>query len=246
MKKKAKIVISIIVALAIITVGCIWYMADGYKPYYPAMTEFLISNKIVVQTIQSDTNKTVYTPAESDCGLIFYPGARIEHEAYEPLMKACAVQGIKCILVEMPLNMAFFNINAADNIQKMYPEIEHWYIGGHSLGGAMASLYLENNINKFDGLILLGSYSTADLSAADIDVLSVYGTEDEIMNADKYNANKINLPEDFEEHIIKGGCHAYFGMYGKQSGDGTPTITNEEQIKYTAQLISKFINESVR
>lgn len=242
MKKKAKIILSIIVAVAIATVGCVWYLADGYKPYYPAMTEFLTSNKIVVQTIESDTNKTVYTPAETEYGLIFYPGGRVEHEAYEPLMKACAAYGIKCVLVEMPLNMAFFNIDAADNVQQMFPEIKHWYIGGHSLGGAMASIYLEKNIDKFDGLILLGAYSTVDLSNANINVLSVYGSEDEIMDTDKYNENKPNLPDDFKENIIEGGCHAFFGMYGKQSGDGNPTITNGDQIKYTAQLISDFIN----
>ncbi len=243
MKKKVKVIISIIVAVAVIAVGCVWYMADGYKPYYPAMTEFLVSNKIVVQTIESDTNKTVYTSDETDYGLIFYPGARIEHEAYEPLMKACAAKGIKCVLVEMPLNMAFFNINAADNVQQMYPEVEHWYIGGHSLGGAMASAYLDKNVDKFDGLILLASYSATDLSDTNLRVLSVLADKDEILNTDKYNTNKSNLPEDFTEETIKGGCHAYFGMYGKQDGDGIPTLTNQEQIMYTAQLISDFIKE---
>lgn len=243
MKKKVKVIISIIVAVAVIAVGCVWYMADGYKPYYPAMTEFLVSNKIVVQTIESDTNKTVYTSDETDYGLIFYPGARIEHEAYEPLMKACAAKGIKCVLVEMPLNMAFFNINAADNVQQMYPEVEHWYIGGHSLGGAMASAYLDKNVDNFDGLILLASYSATDLSDTNLRVLSVLADKDEILNTDKYNTNKSNLPEDFTEETIKGGCHAYFGMYGKQDGDGIPTLTNQEQIMYTAQLISDFIKK---
>lgn len=243
MKKKVKVIISIVVAVAVIAVGCVWYMADGYKPYYPAMTEFLVSNNIVVQTIESDTNKTVYTSDETDYGLIFYPGARIEHEAYEPLMKACAAKGIKCVLVEMPLNMAFFNINAADNVQQMYPEVEHWYIGGHSLGGAMASAYLDKNVDNFDGLILLASYSATDLSDTNLRVLSVLADKDEILNTDKYNTNKSNLPEDFTEETIKGGCHAYFGMYGKQDGDGIPTLTNQEQIMYTAQLISDFIKK---
>ena len=52
-----------------------------------------------------------------------------------------------------------------------------------------------------------------------------------------------DLPEDLIEAEIKGGCHAYFGMYGAQDGDGTPTISNEEQIRLTAQAIADFIND---
>ncbi len=43
--------------------------------------------------------------------------------------------------------------------------------------------------------------------------------------------------------FIEGGCHAFFGMYGAQDGDGTPRITNEEQIYRTAELIAELIFE---
>ena len=42
-----------------------------------------------------------------------------------------------------------------------------------------------------------------------------------------------------EEMMIDGGCHAYFGMYGAQDGDGMPSIANEEQIYLTAEKISE-------
>ena len=58
-----------------------------------------------------------------------------------------------------------------------------------------------------------------------------------VLNKEKYDANKNNLPSDFSEIILEGGCHAYFGMYGAQEGDGIPSITNEEQIKITAKAI---------
>lgn len=91
----------------------------------------------------------------------------------------------------------------------------------------------------YKGLVLLGSYSTADLSQTDLDVLSIYGSEDEVMNREEYDENKSNLPDDYTEIIIDGGCHAYFGMFGKQDGDGTPTITNEKQIRLTVENIVK-------
>ena len=57
------------------------------------------------------------------------------------------------------------------------------------------------------------------------------------MNRDKYDEYRSNLPSDLIEVVIEGGCHAYFGMYGAQEGDGTPTISNEEQIFLTADHI---------
>ena len=125
----------------------------------------------------------------------------------------------------------------------MYPEISEWYIGGHSLGGSMAASYISENSDEYKGLVLLGSYSTADLSEKKIEVLSVFGSEDKVMNKEKYNESKINLPANFEEVIIEGGCHAYFGMYGAQDGDGTPTISNIEQINTTADLICDFLTK---
>ena len=153
-------------------------------------------------------------------------------------MAACAEQGILCILVKMPFNLAVLDVNAADSLREQYPEIERWYIGGHSLGGSMAASYLEKHTEDYEGLILLGSYSTADLSGSGLEVLSIYGSEDKVMNREKYGKNKSNLPDDFTEIIIDGGCHAYFGMYGAQEGDGTPTITNEEQIRLAAGHIA--------
>jgi pimeloyl-ACP methyl ester carboxylesterase len=111
-------------------------------------------------------------------------------------------------------------------------------MGGHSLGGSMAASYVSKHTEDFVGLVLLGSYSTADLAGSGLKVLSVYGSEDQVMNREKYEKYRSNLPEDFVERVIDGGCHAYFGMYGAQKGDGIPTISNETQINITADAIA--------
>lgn len=129
-------------------------------------------------------------------------------------------------------------------IQEQYPQIEDWYIGRHSLGGSMAASYLEKNPDAYEGLILLGSYSTADLSDSDLTVLSIFGSEDAVMNREKYDDSKSNLPEGFTEVVLDGGCHVYFGMYGAQDGDGTPTIRNEDQIYMTAEHIAAAIKQA--
>ena len=170
-------------------------------------------------------------------GLIFYPGGKVEHAAYTPLMEMLASEGILCVLVEMPFRLAVLDVNAADGIPEAFPEVECWYMGGHSLGGSMAASYLASHTEDFDGLILLGAYSTADLSGSGLTVLSVYGSEDGVMNREKYAEYKPNLPEGFTEVIIEGGNHAYFGAYGEQEGDGTATVTPAEQVRETVAAI---------
>ena len=244
-KRKRKIFIvtsSIVLVLAIVIGACTIYLGDYYHADNEAIGAFLPQGT----TWNEEPDGTiVFEPEGATKGFIFYPGGKVEYTAYIPLMQVCAEQGILCVLVEMPFNLAVFDVNAADGIQEQYPEIENWYIGGHSLGGSMAASYLEKNAEDYEGLILLGSYSTADLSETDLDALLIYGSEDKVMNHEKYGENKSNLPEDYTEIIIDGGCHAYFGMYGAQDGDGIPTITNEEQMHQTADAIKKMIFESV-
>jgi alpha-beta hydrolase superfamily lysophospholipase len=140
----------------------------------------------------------------------------------------------------MPFNLAVLDMNAAKGMTDKYPEIDNWYIGGHSLGGSMAASFIADNTDDFDGLILLGSYSTAKVT---LPVLSVYGSEDKVMNREKYDKYKTNISSSLTETVIEGGCHAYFGMYGAQDGDGMPSVSNEEQIHLTVEEIIKFINK---
>ena len=80
-----------------------------------------------------------------------------------------------------------------------------------------------------------------DLSKTDLAVLSIFGSEDKVMDREAYSDNRSNLPSDAIEAEINGGCHAYFGMYGHQSGDGEPSVTNEKQINITANAIVEII-----
>ena len=238
MKNKRRILIisiSIVAAIAIIFGACAIYLGDYYRADEGAIAAFAPEDNVSVSTL--DGGNIVFEPQNATVGFIFYPGGKVEANAYQPLLAELARNGVLCVLVEMPFNLAVFDINAADGIQEQYPGIEDWYIGGHSLGGSMAASYLAEHTDEYEGLILLGSYSTADLSDTDLDVLSIYGSEDKVLNREKYDENKSNLPDNFCEVVIEGGCHAYFGMYGAQDGDGTPTISNHEQIGLTAEHI---------
>lgn len=237
-KKARKILIivsSIVLGLALIFGACAVYLGGYYHADEKAIAAFSPISSREVEIIEEDN--LVFKPKNAKIGFIFYPGGKVEHTAYVPLMKELASRGVLCVLVKMPFHLAVFDVNAADGIQAQNPEIESWYIGGHSLGGAMAASYLETHAEEYDGLVLLGAYSTADLSQTALKTLCVYGSEDKVMNREKYEVNKSNLPADFLEVVIQGGCHAYFGMYGTQEGDGEPTISNVSQIYHTATEI---------
>ena len=237
-KKFLKVLVSIFVVTALLFLSFFIYIADYYRADYESVEVFSTSTTITVENI--DDNTMVFSQPGSKVGLIFYPGGKVEYSAYIPLMKACASKGITCVLLKMPFNLAVFDVDAADGIKEYCPEIDAWYMGGHSLGGSMAATYLSSNPGSYKGLVLLGAYSSSDISGTGVDVLSVYGSEDKVLNKEKYNEYLVNLPDDFTEVVIEGGCHAYFGMYSAQDGDGMPTISNSEQIEQTARIIENF------
>ncbi len=192
-------------------------------------------------TVEYVDNTIVFAPENPKAGFIFYPGALVETEAYAPLMEQLAEKDIECIIVEMPFYLALFDANGARNIEKEYPKISKWYLGGHSLGGAMSSLYAARHSDEYEGLILLASYSTKDLSKSGLDVLLMHGSNDQVLNIENYEKYLKNLPDDYEEVVIEGGCHSYFGDYGVQNDDGEPTISVEEQTRQTVDTIVDFV-----
>lgn len=221
-------------AAGIVLLGAIVLCSVSMLRSYPAGETARKS----MESGQTDGRVTVFEAEKPKAGLIFYPGGLVEHEAYAPLMQALAERGVTSLLVEMPLDLAVLDADAAQGLAQRLPEIDAWMIGGHSLGGAMAADYAAKHPDAFDALVLLGAYAAKDLSATDMQVLSILGSEDGVLNREKYEASRKNYPAAFREFVIEGGCHAYFGDYGEQRGDGTPRISREMQIGMTASAIA--------
>ena len=216
------------------------YAMDFYRADATAM-EALHDGAAV--TVRTEDRLLAFCPEKAELGLIFYPGGKVQPEAYAPLMRGLAEKDILCVLVEMPLNLAVLDSNAALQVPEQFPQITDWYIGGHSLGGSMAAACASENPEIFSGLILLAAYSTADLGESDMHVLSVYGTEDGVLNRENYAQYYGNLPGSTRELVIAGGNHAQFGNYGPQRGDGTGAITAQEQQRLTMEAMQSFLYE---
>ena len=219
---------AVLLVCAGLTGAFAWYVSDYYRAEDTALEVLAQNDNITVQD-----NLTVLSPSyPTDTALIFYPGAKVEAEAYLPLLDQIRQTGVTCILVHMPFNMAIFDWDAAEDILPRFPKIQHWYMAGHSMGGAMASQFASEHPEQLDGLILLGAYIYGDYP--DDDALTVYGSLNQSVE------DHIDYTENIVE--IQGGNHAQFGNYGPQKGDLPATISAQEQQEQTVAAIEDFIS----
>ena len=216
--------------LAILTGAFFWYVSDYYRAEDAALEVLAQDRGITVQN-----NLTILSPTyPTDTAIIFDPGAKVEAEAYLPLLDQIRQTGVACILVHMPFHMAIFDANAAEAVIDQFPEYQHWYIAGHSMGGAMASQFASDHPDLVDGLILMGAYIYGDYPAED--TLTIYGSLNQSVE------DNIGYTENIVE--IEGGNHAQFGNYGPQKGDLPAAISAEEQQKQTVEAIEAFLADT--
>ncbi len=179
-------------------------------------------------------------------GIVFYPGARVEPAAYVPTWAPIvAASGIEVVIPRMPLNLAVFGRSRAADVIDDAADIERWFVGGHSLGGAMASSWLGGtDDDRLAGVILWASFPTggAELDQRpELAVLSVGGSRDGLSTPDDLRARRALLPPDAELVFVEGMNHAQFGAYGDQPRDLTPTIDDDEAAAELARITADFL-----
>ena len=224
----------ILIIILIIMLGFGIYVSDYSHSDSTALSYINGSSNV---SITHESNGLFIDGKGNDTALIFYPGAKVEYSAYLPLMNQIASQGVDVYLVQMPFNLAFFGQNSADDIIKN-SNYSHYIMSGHSLGGVAASGYASKH--DVDGLVLLAAYPSEEI---DKPTLSIYGSEDKVLNLKSYNDAKPLIKANFTEHIINGGNHAQFGNYGLQKGDGNAGINSTLQQNETTSEIINFINK---
>ena len=230
MSKKVKLSLIIsVITVAVLCVSVFSYVACGYKADEDAVALY------DAESVEFKDGYVVVTPKNSiGIGLVFYPGANVEYTAYLPLKDKLASEGITCYLVKMPLNMAILDASRADIVLENHRD-EHklWLVGGHSMGGAMASQYAAENQDKIDGLVLLGAYPYKEYPLDK--TVTIYGSLNTSVE------EKLDYTENV--YVIDGGNHAYFGNYGEQMGDFVGEISRETQQNETVAIIFTFAVE---
>ena len=177
-----------------------------------------------------------------EVGLVFYPGGKVQAEAYLPLLKALARAGVDGYLARMPFNLAMFGVTRAEGIMARYDH-GRWYLGGHSLGGAMAADWASKHADALEGLVLLGAYPHRPVPEG-LRTLMLYGSEDGLVTQARVERAMPNLPADAVVLALPGGNHAQFGDYGEQKGDGVAAISRQEQQRRAVEEILKLMGEA--
>ena len=157
-----------------------------------------------------------------EAGVVFYPGAKVDPHAYVPLAEKLADKGYLCVIAKMPFNLAFLGTDAASDIMDGYPQADSWWIAGHSLGGVAAAQYAAKHADVLEGIAFLASYPASDLSETGLSALSIYGSQDFVLNLDSLAENADKLPANAKTVVIEGGNHAGFGAYGRRKATARP------------------------
>ena len=242
-KHKLKLWINITAPIAVILTSTMIMMLIYFSIYYHAtkdVDDYLKTDE-VVEAKETNSYYLFDNISQEEKAIIFYGGAKVEEKSYAPMLNQLAHKGIDVVLLKMPFRFAIFDISKADSFYKSHFSYSEVYLMGHSLGGVCASICLSKTSLDYKGIIFLASYSDKPLDDK-YKALSIYGSEDHVLNMDAYNKSVSNFPNGYETKIIEGGNHSGFAYYGNQNGDGKASISKEEQINLTVNYISSFTN----
>ncbi len=174
-------------------------------------------------------------------GFVFYPGGHVAAEAYlAKLEKVVEVAPVNIYVPKMPLSLAIFGVNKADAIIKANPGIKNWYVGGHSLGGAMACRYALDHQEDLQGLVLVSSYCDRSIANSKLAVITVVGDQDKLVTLDKLKPFLANIPKQSQLAVIEGANHGQMGNYGAQPGDGKATVTDGQVAQKFQDIIGAY------
>ena len=237
--RRRNVILILLLLICLLAAGCVWYVSDYYKCEENVQSYFQKNGSVKIEEID---NGLLLDGPGSEHAFVFYPGAKVEYTAYVPLLYQIAESGTDVFLLKMPCNLAFLGMKRADDIISSY-EYAHWYLGGHSLGGAMAAAYAAEHLDRLDGLVLLAAYPTKSLQSEGFSVLSLYGSEDGVLQVEKVEQGRAYMPDDYTEIGIQGGNHAQFGKYGVQKKDGVAALSREEQQKEAVRMICEMMEK---
>ena len=206
-------------------------------------------------TVSETSGEISFIPVKNkrETGFVFYPGAMIDPRSYVPMAYRLAENGYSVYIVKLPFRSALLSgqeekvMEYTRQIFDTNPFVQRWVVGGHSRGGAIASRFAFNNIDRISGLILIGTShpkdNTFDLSTSGLVVMKIYATQDGLASVSEIMETRVFLPDDTTWIEVEGGNHAQFGYYGTQLGDNQADISREEQQMITISAILSMLND---
>ncbi|MFI9489783.1 alpha/beta hydrolase [Promicromonospora sp. NPDC052451] len=243
----------VVVRAALLLVGVVWIAAVAWlRPFAataPALAAMADDDRV---TVTESATRVVLAPAgDADGTAVFFrPGAKVEARAYAAVLRPLAEAGHPVVIAKQPFAVAFLAGGAFDDARAHVPGADRWVVGGHSLGGVVASSDADD-ADKADGtaapvvgLLLYASYPAQDLSGSlTAAVESVSASRDGLATPAKIDASRANLPPGSTFTVVDGAVHAFFGDHGPQPGDGTPAITHDQARTRISAASTRFVDD---
>lgn len=248
--QKRRIVVGVGIAFAALLclgAGAFLFWANDIYPPMPEALAALKSDEHV--TFKQMNGWLVYYPVSQgdvfssavNTGFILYPGGKVDYRAYAPLAREIAARGYLVVVPSVRLNLALLDPNVAADVIQAFPQIKHWAIGGHSLGGVAAASYAAAHPDQIQGVVFMASYPQDSLANYPGKVLSLFATNDGLASPDEIEKSKTNLAPAAQFIPIRGGNHSQFGYYGMQSGDHPAAISRAEQQKQIVETSAELL-----
>ncbi|RMH55243.1 MAG: alpha/beta hydrolase [Deinococcus-Thermus bacterium] len=221
----------------------VWYTRQALRPY-PADPEALKALEPAPGLeVRATPYGWVFIPREARGGLAFYPGGLVEPEAYAPVLRRIAGAGYRVALLRVRYNLAVTEQGKARQPIAEAPGLR-WAVGGHSLGGVVASNFAASNPDA-RALVMWAAYPQNDLSSRPLPTLALFGEKDGRISAEQLEAHKSKFPPGTRFVVLPGLNHAGFGAYGPQRGDNPAALPKEAGWDQVAQRTVAFLREAL-
>lgn len=231
-----------LIILLLLIAGTVWWRYDFRDRTNQATPEALAALASDAQVTVQQDNWIVFTPTGTTPtkGLIFYPGGEVDERGYAETLRAITTGGYLVVLVPMPLQLAVFAPNRANDVIAAYPDIQDWAIAGHSLGGSMAAYYAAEHPDNIKGLLLWDAYSASDLTGSAIKVRMIHRADATGKPPADYASKLPLLPAQTEYVPLIGGQHLNFGRFiaGRLYRDEPPAELDPDEQRAQAAAAS--------
>lgn len=236
MRKWFTIIIIVLTVVGLVAV----FNLKSYEPTDMALKALESSENV---TVKNEKEWIEFSTDNVDGVVIYYPGGLVEPESYAGFGREVAELGYTVYIVKMTLNLAVLGKN--NGLPLLEDSNVPVFVGGHSLGGVMASGFAAENKDRVAGVFFLASYPDEKglLASLNIPSISITGTNDGVMNQEAYEKNSVYFSSNHKEYSIEGGNHAQFGSYGFQKGDIEATISEQKQIEETVAVLDRWMKE---
>lgn len=222
----------------------VWYTQRALTPYPPSEAALRALESSTGLEVQATAYGWVFIPQGAvKGGLAFYPGGLVEPQAYAPVLRQIAASGYRVALLRVRFNLAVTEQGKARTAIAEAPQLP-WAVGGHSLGGVVASNFADSNPNA-RAIVMWAAYPQNDLSTKNLPTLALHGEKDGVIRQEQLAASQDRFPKGTIRQTIPGLNHAGFGSYGTQRGDNPATIPPQAGWDEIAHRTVTFLDQAL-